>query len=100
MIGVCLLDVVCFFYFACVLLEDSSMIENQDQFKEEPQHFREEGKWTSSPAFLFDPKSSLKYDMHNLMGLPTWHLLVFTNLYLIKLGFKFHLLSCYCLNLD
>jgi hypothetical protein len=43
MIGVCLLGVVCFFYFACVLLEHTSMIENQDQFEEEPQDFCEEG---------------------------------------------------------
>jgi hypothetical protein len=58
MIGVCLLDVVCLFYFACVLLEDTSVLENMDQFEEEPHDFCEEGKWTSSPASLFDPKSS------------------------------------------
>jgi hypothetical protein len=57
MIGVCLLHVVCFLYFACVLLEDTPVIENQDQFEDEPQDFYEEGKWTSSSAFLFDPKS-------------------------------------------
>jgi hypothetical protein len=56
MIGVCLLGLVCFFYFACVLLEHTSVIE--DRFKEESQDFCEKGKWTSSPAFLFDPKSS------------------------------------------
>jgi hypothetical protein len=58
MIGLCLLGVVCFFYFTCVLLEDTSVIENQDQFKEEPQYFCDEGKWTSSHAFLIDHNSS------------------------------------------
>jgi hypothetical protein len=79
---VCLLNVVCFLYFECVLLEDTPVIENRDQFKEKPQGFCEEGKWTSSPIFLFDPKSSrqlsLHFYMHNLMGITY---LAFTSLY-------------------
>jgi hypothetical protein len=50
MIGVCLLDVVCLFYFACVLLEDTCVLENQDQFEEEPQDFCKEGKLDSFPC--------------------------------------------------
>jgi hypothetical protein len=56
-IGACSLNGVCFVYVTCVLLEDAFVIENQEQFVEE-QDICEEGKWTSSPAFLFDPKSS------------------------------------------
>jgi hypothetical protein len=58
MIGVCLLNVVYLLYFACVLLEDTPMVENHDQFEEDPQDFCEKGKWTSFPVFLFDPKLS------------------------------------------
>jgi hypothetical protein len=31
-----LLNAVYFLYFVCLLLEDASVIENQDQFKGEP----------------------------------------------------------------
>jgi hypothetical protein len=64
-----------FLYFACVLLENASVIENQEQFEEEPQYLCEEGKRTSSPALLFYPKSSWQLSLHFmiciiLMGLP------------------------------
>jgi hypothetical protein len=49
MIGECLLNGLCFLYLASVLLEDTSVIEG-------PQDFCEEGRWTSSHAFLFDSK--------------------------------------------
>ena len=58
MIGACLLNGACFLYLACVLLEDDSIIEDEEQFEEDPQDFYEEGKWTSSPTFLFVHKSS------------------------------------------
>lgn len=56
MIGECLLNGVCFLYLASVLLEDTSVIKDQAQFEEGPQDFCEEGRWTSSHAFLFDSK--------------------------------------------
>jgi hypothetical protein len=78
----CLMDGACFIewcmfplYFACALLEDASVIENEEQFEGEPQNLCEEGKWTSSHAFLFDPKSSWQLNLHFmiciiLMGVP------------------------------
>jgi hypothetical protein len=47
-----------FLYLACVLLEDASVKEDQEQLEEDPQDLCDEGKLTSSPTFLFDPKSS------------------------------------------
>jgi hypothetical protein len=71
-----LIEVVCLLYFACVLLEDASVIENEEQFEEEPHNFCEEDEWTAALAFLFNPKSSWQLSLHFmiciiLMGLPT-----------------------------
>lgn len=43
-----LLNGSCFLYFVCLLLEDAPVLENQEQFEEDPQNFCEEGKWTPS----------------------------------------------------
>lgn len=56
--GVCFIEWCLFSYFASVLLEGTPVLENQKQFEENPQDYCEEGKWTSSPASLFDRKSS------------------------------------------
>jgi hypothetical protein len=37
-------------------LEVDSMVEDHNFFDEDPHDFSEQGKWTSPPAFLVDPK--------------------------------------------